>query len=74
MITIELSENEALVLFEWLQRFNSTAKPHIFEDQAEQRVLWNLEASLETSLPMLFSPDYSDLLKIAHADVRDAPD
>ena len=48
-VTLTLSREEALVLFEWLHRFNDE-EGHRFEDQAEERVLWNLEASLESRL------------------------
>ncbi|KAB1864032.1 hypothetical protein [Microbacterium algeriense] len=57
-ITISLSSDHALVLFEWLssrdERDFSSAHP------AEQRVLWDLESQLETKLPMLFDPDYAE--------------
>ena len=41
--TLKLSHDEAIVFFEWLARFNAFEE-HQFEDQAEQRVLWDLEA------------------------------
>ena len=43
-LSIELSRNEALVFFEFLTRFNKKDWPEIFEDQAEQRVLCDIEA------------------------------
>lgn len=46
-VTISLSNDEALVLFEWLSSFNQGH--HDFEDQAEQRVLWDLEGMLEST-------------------------
>lgn len=59
-ITIRLSSDHALVLFEWLssrdERDFSSAHP------AEQRVLWDLESQLETKLPMLFDADYAQQL------------
>ena len=71
-IDIALSNDEALVLFEWLARFN--AQEREFEDQAEQRVLWNLEALLETRVPQLFSTDYATRVAEARSRVRDAVD
>ncbi|HMR05110.1 MAG TPA: hypothetical protein PKA88_05020 [Polyangiaceae bacterium] len=56
-IAVELSTDQALVFFDWLSRFNADAAP-AFEDQAEQRVLWDIEAMLEKSLPQLFSNEY----------------
>ncbi len=69
-ITIELSQNEALVLFEFLSRFSDEAELHI-EDQAEERVLWDMCCVLEKHLVQPFSPDYEALLEKARADVRD---
>ena len=46
---MELSHDEALVLIDWLFRFNA-AENNAFEDQAEQRVLWDLECRLESKL------------------------
>jgi hypothetical protein len=43
-ILITLSQDQALVLFDWLARTGTRDQPAEFEDQAEQRVLWDLEA------------------------------
>ncbi|HET7474878.1 MAG TPA: hypothetical protein VFJ97_02520 [Dermatophilaceae bacterium] len=43
-IAISLSRDGALVLFEWLARTGASEQPVAFEDQAEQSVLWDLEA------------------------------
>jgi hypothetical protein len=67
---IELTEDEALVLFEWLSRFHETGRPE-FEDQAEQRALWNLEAALEKSLEAVLDPRYRELLANARERLRD---
>lgn len=69
-VTISLSHDEALVLFEWLASFNQGQ--HDFEDQAEQRVLWDLEAMLESSLREPLRPAYSDRLAEAGARIRDS--
>jgi len=66
-----LSRDEALVFFEWLTRFN--AEPgKVFEDQAEQRVLWNLEAILESTLSEPFEPAYDSRLAAARSRLRDS--
>jgi hypothetical protein len=60
-ISLELSKDEALVLFEFLSRFSEQEKLQI-EDQAEARVLWDLQASLETRLIEPLKSDYMELL------------
>lgn len=72
-ILLKLGPDEALVLFEWITRFNKRDGVS-FADQAEQRVLWNLEAMLEAALPEPFSGDYDSLLAAARARVRDPQD
>ena len=70
-IHLELSPEEALVFFEWLSRFNQ-AEDANFADQAEQRVLWDIEARLESILVESFEPDYDEKLARARASVRDS--
>ena len=74
-MVIELSEDEALVLDSWLSRFNSqeleNGDVRIFEDQAEQRVLWDIECMLERQLAAPLAADYLDQLAAARAAVRD---
>lgn len=69
---IELSPDEALVLFEFLQRFSTTDKLNL-EDQAEERALWNLACLLEKNLAIPFSNRYADELASARARLRDEP-
>ena len=69
-VTLQLSRDEALVLFEWVSRFNKTRTP-AFEDQAEERVLWDLEARLESELVEPLRKDYARTLADARAHVRD---
>lgn len=68
---IDISKNEALVLYEFLVRINKEPPIEIFEDQAEQRVLWNIEAFLETQLSESFRDDYLQIIEKARQDVRD---
>lgn len=70
-IRIELNEKEALVLFDWLTRFNEREN-NTYEDQAEERVLWNLEALLEKCLSGPFSDNYQKLLSEARTAIRDS--
>ena len=69
-ISLGLSNEEALVFFEWLKR-NNVAESYKFEDQAEKRVLWDIEAQLEKILAAPLKDDYSNLLIQARNHVRD---
>lgn len=70
-VAIELTREEALVLFDWISRFNKR-EDAVFEDQAERRVLWDIEAMLESTLDEPFRPDYETPLAAARGKVRDA--
>ena len=70
-VTIELSQDEALVLFSWLSRLNESDGGS-FEDQAEERVLWDVEAMLEKSLVAPLAENYEELLAAARSNVRDS--
>lgn len=70
-IRLELSNEEALVLLSWLSRFNETDNTSFFEDQAEERVLWDIEAVIEKAMSETLSSDYSELLLKARNKVRD---
>ena len=70
-VTLDLTRAEALVLFEWLAQHDSAMKLPV-EDEAEQKVLWTLEAQLEKALDEPFASNYADLLANARAEVRDS--
>lgn len=70
-LTITLSKDEAIVLFEFLARFNDKADDAVFEDQAEQRVLWDIESTLETKLSEPFYPNYASIVQQARTNIRD---
>ena len=69
-VSLELTQAEALVLFEWLARNDKAERLHV-EDDAEQQVLWTVEAQLETRLVELLAPNYSEMLTAARAQVRE---
>ncbi len=69
-IGIYLNKNEALVFFEFLSRYSDSDKMDI-EDQAEQRILWNLTCLLESDLAEPFAENYGDLLEAARSEIRD---
>lgn len=74
-VVIELSGQEALIVFELLYRWDKTNKMSItLEHQAEQRVLWNMLAKLESKLAEPFLPNYMDLLNQAREAVQDRPE
>ena len=63
-VTITLTDDESLVLFEFLARFSDTDLLGT-EDQAEQRAFWNLHCLLERQVVASFAPNYRDLLDTA---------
>lgn len=67
---IELSDDEALVLFDFLGRWDATDRFTIV-DPSERRVLWDLLASLERQMAQPFRQDYEVLLAAARGRVRD---
>jgi hypothetical protein len=70
-VTIELTKDEALVLFDFLGRFNQKEHNDIFEDQAEQKALWIVEGQLEKTLVEPFDPNYTDIIKQSRDNIRD---
>ncbi len=70
-ITIKLRKDEALVLFEFLSRFNENDNKEIFQDQAEEKTLWIIEGQLEKILVEPFMPNYQDIIQEARNRIRD---
>jgi len=70
-IVITFSEEEALVLLEWLHNFNKEDVPNLFQDQAEERILFDLEAELEKVVSIIFDSDYQEILSKARQKIRD---
>jgi hypothetical protein len=69
-IVITLNKDEALVLFEFLSRFNEKDNKEIFQDQAEEKALWIIEGQLEKVLVEPFMPNYQDIIQEARNRVR----
>jgi hypothetical protein len=69
-VVIELSKAEALVLFDLLARFDNDEKITI-EHQSEERVLWDIQCSLEKILVEPFMPNYTELPTRARNQVAD---
>lgn len=70
-IVIKFSEEEALVLLEWLHKFNEEEHPALIQDQAEERILFDLEAELETVVSTSFDSNYQEVLLKARQKIRD---
>jgi len=69
-VRLELSQPQALVLLDLVARLNQVDGLPI-EDQAEQRVLWDLEATLEAQVKSVLAEDYRERLSRARQQVRD---
>ncbi|WP_347123097.1 hypothetical protein [Microbacterium sp. SY138] len=69
-VELRLTSAEALVLFEWLTAAADDAR--LIADEAEQRVLWDLESQLETKLVEPLMPNYTELVNAAKAAVLSA--
>lgn len=68
-VNIQLTQEEAIVLFEFLSRFNEIDDSSRFEDQSEQRVLWDIECVLEKELSEPFQADFLEIVKKARETV-----
>lgn len=69
-VQISLSADEALVLFEFLSRFDESNELTIV-DQAEERALSNLLGPLQKQLVPPFQQDYVEQLQQARNRLRD---
>ncbi|RYY72836.1 MAG: hypothetical protein EOO52_20280 [Gammaproteobacteria bacterium] len=70
-VVIKFSEEEALVLLEWLHKFNEEERPTLIQDQSEERILFDLEAELETAVSNIFDSNYQEALLKARQKIRD---
>jgi len=66
-LTLRLSTDEAVVLFELLARLGESGGRLDNLEEAEVRALWTLEAQLERQLVSFFRPEYGELLAAARA-------
>lgn len=64
-----LAKNEAIVLFEFLQRFSDTDELKIV-DAAEEQVLWKLCGIFEKQLSEPFDSAYPEILEAARQKLR----
>lgn len=70
-VQVVLTNDEALVLLDFLLRFNAR-DDFAFEDDSEKYVLWGVECMLEQQLAEPFRADYADHVVRARREVRDS--
>lgn len=70
-VTVELTRDEALVLFEWLARSDKAGSLPT-DDSSEQTLFWDLEAVLERLLVEPLKADYRELVAAARSRLRNA--
>ncbi len=68
-VQITLTNDEAIVFFEFLSRFSEDSRLEIV-DPSERRVLSDLQASLESLLAEPFFEDYDQILESARKRIR----
>ena len=71
--SLSMPKDQMLVLYDLVARINANVELE-FEDQAEQRVLWDLESELERNLEEVLSPSYREKVAEARHRVRDEGD
>jgi len=74
-VEARFSDDEALVLFELLGRWEWSGLldgEEFWEDQAEQRVIWDLHACLEPVISESFTSEYGQAVKAAQSNLRDS--
>ncbi len=69
-VVIHLTQDEAIVLFEFLERYSQTNALSI-EHKAEQRALWNLCGLLEKNLYQPFDANYPAILRASRERLQD---
>jgi len=69
-VNINLTEDEAWVLFEFVRRFSDTDKLEI-KDQAEERAIWNLTCIFEKTLHQEKDIDYKKFIEECRERLRD---
>lgn len=69
-VSVDIPTDHAVVLYELLTRLGGLPSD-AFADLAEQRVIWDLQSSVERQIPGIFSPGYKAIVEAARASVRD---
>lgn len=66
---LELTDDQALVFFDWLARLDERDAFPV-DDPAEEQVLWCLHGQLEKTRPEVFKDNYRELVEHARARVK----
>lgn len=71
-ISIEMSQNEAIVLYEYLRRTDDLRpEDALVLEAAEESLLWDIEDGLEDELKdVVFLPNYKELVETARNEVK----
>ncbi len=69
-IQLNLTSDEAYVIFELVKRFSDSGSLAI-EHKAEERALWNLGCLLEEKLEKVFDKDYSEIIELCRERLED---
>lgn len=69
-MNIKLSDEQALVLYDWLSRFDE-ADNFPVDDPAEEQVFWAIHGQLEKALSAQFRDDYAALVEAARKHVKE---
>lgn len=67
IVILKLSNDQALVLFEWLTKQDERGT-FTFDHKSERQVMWAIQGQLEKSLTEPFADDY--LTKLAEARAK----
>ena len=67
-ITMEFNRAEALILYDWLARFNDIQQVKL--DEFEKQVLFNAESQLEALLSETVKANYKTAIKHARDQLR----
>ncbi len=71
MVNINLTNDQALVLFEFLKRLYYNEYEGLFEDKSEEFVLWQIEAILDKQMIEPFKKNYKELLLTARNSIKE---
>lgn len=69
-VTLKFSGDEAVILLEWLYKNDDDYERLVFEDRAEQWVLWQLEGRLEKQLITMFHPCCGKIIERAKKRIK----
>jgi hypothetical protein len=69
-LNLTFKKDESLILFDFLTRLNENENKNIYEDDAEQQILWEIESQLEKQLIEPLLPNYKSLIEKARENMR----